>query len=198
MKHNPHLWDKQKILSDIFGAYRKGFYSATIITLFPLLDHIARRFLKVTKLTKDVKQLCKFFESCGYGAENPEHLMYHTAMVHAMGKQREEFGRFSGWESLNHIKETHLGMVGPLLSSFVRFANHYYGYYKDESESTNQLNRHAILHGSISEFGSKKNAVKLMTFLFLLLELEPIFDVLLNEDNPKSRVVKNYHPSPFV
>lgn len=182
LKNNLHLSDKHKILSEVFGSYRRHLYSATVITLFPLLDHIARRFLKVTKLTKDVKQLCKLFESCGYGADNPEHLMYHTAMVHAMGKQMEEFGEFSGWESLNHIPKTHLGMVGPLLSSFVRFANDYYGYYKDEGASTNQFNRHGILHGSIFDFGSKKNAVKLITFFFLFLELEPVFKILLNED----------------
>lgn len=180
---NINLLDKKDILDDVFKTYRNGFYIASLTTVFPLLDHIARQFLKVSRLTKDVKQICKLFESCGYDSSNTEHLMYHTALVHMMGKRFEENNPIIDWEEeVKKVKKTNLGMIGPLLSSFLRFANIYYSYYKDETDHTNALNRHGILHGSLSSFGSKVNAVKLITFLYLFLELEPVFEVLLNED----------------
>jgi hypothetical protein len=81
------------------------------------------------------------------------------------------------------MQETDFGLIGPALSSFIRFANIYYSYYKEdvEAKEIQLLNRHAILHGSISEFGTKTNTVKLITFLYLMLELEDIFEILLAE-----------------
>lgn len=183
LNKNPNLSDKKIVLYNVFQTYRKGYYLASITTIFPLLDHISRSFLKVTKLTKDVKQLCKFFESCGYDASNSEHLMYFSAMVKVMGRRHRESGSISGWQQeVSKIKETNLGVIGPLLSSFVKFANTYYSYYKDETDGADLLNRHAILHGSLTSIGTKTNAVKLITFLYLFLELEPVFHILLKED----------------
>lgn len=82
------------------------------------------------------------------------------------------------------MEETDFGIIGPALSSFIKFANIYYGYYIEENETEevqSLINRHAILHGAISNFGNKVNAVKLITFLYLMLELEDVFNILLEE-----------------
>lgn len=182
---NPTLYDKKAIIHDVFVTYKKGLYIGSITTIFPLLDYVARRFLKVKKLNKDVRGICKLFESCGYGFSNADHLMSFAASMRVMGKVYEENGSIKGWgEATEKIKETNLGMIGPLLSSFLKFANSYYSHFQDENDKPpNTLNRHGILHGSITSFGTKVNVVKLITFLYLFLELEPVFEILMDTND---------------
>lgn len=80
------------------------------------------------------------------------------------------------------MSEYDFGLIGPALSSFIHFANIYYSYFReDDDQELALINRHAILHGSINNFGSQVNAVKLFTFLYLMLELEPVFEILFAE-----------------
>jgi hypothetical protein len=129
-----------------------------------------------------VSRICKLFAQNGFSLENAGDLMPHFTFVlsHKPGQplfseERDQWFR--------KMQETDFGFIGPALSSFIRFANIYYSYYKEdtETEETQSLNRHAILHGSINDFGTKANTVKLITFLYLMLELEEVFKILLKE-----------------
>ncbi len=52
---------------------------------------------------------------------------------------------------------------------------------KEDGTDSSEINRHAILHGSINSFGTRFNVIKLITFLYLMLELEPVFKILFDE-----------------
>lgn len=180
--NNPMLIPKAEILNSVRRSYRKGNWVACISTLFPLIDFVTRKLLATKNLSIDVSRVCKLFTQNGFSLENADDLMPHFTFVlsHKPGqpffsKEREEWFR--------KMQETDFGLIGPALSSFIRFANIYYSYYKEdvEAKEIQLLNRHAILHGSISEFGTKTNTVKLITFLYLMLELEDIFEILLAE-----------------
>lgn len=178
---NPILQTKKLILESIYRSYKKGDWVACISTMFPLIDFVARRILKTNNLAVDVSKICKLFEQNGFSLETAGHLMPHFTFVssHEQGqpflsKEREEW--------FKKMIEYDFGLIGPALSSFIRFANIYYSYYKeDKEEEITSLNRHAILHGSTNNFGSKVNAVKLLTFLYLILELESVFEILFTE-----------------
>ncbi|ALL06224.1 hypothetical protein AQ505_12415 [Pedobacter sp. PACM 27299] len=71
-----------------------------------------------------------------------------------------------------------LGLAGIALSHFLHFSSHYYAYYRTEKHTANTLNRHGILHGANHNFGTKTNAIKLITYLYLALELEPELKIL--------------------
>ena len=74
-----------------------------------------------------------------------------------------------------------LGLVGPALSSFLQFSHRYYGDYVTDLAPGDTLNRHAIIHGSRKGFATKENVVRLFTYLYLILELAPVLNILLQE-----------------
>lgn len=179
---NPILESKKEIIESARKSYNNGNWVACISTLFPLIDFVTRRLLMTKNLGVDVSKICKLFAQNGFSLETAGDLMPHFTFVfsHQQGqpffsKEREEW--------FQKMTETDFGLIGPALSSFIRFANIYYSYYKEEiqTEETPLLNRHAILHGSISNFGTKTTTVKLITFLYLILELEAVFEILLTE-----------------
>ncbi|MGN6341617.1 MAG: hypothetical protein ACTHML_11670 [Ginsengibacter sp.] len=179
---NSMLKPKKEIIESIWKSYRNRNWVACINTLYPLVDFVTRRLLKTKNLSIDVSKICKLFTQNGFSLENAGDLMPHFTFVlsHKPGqplfsKEREEW--------FKKMQETDFGFIGPALSSFIRFANIYYSYYKEDTEADQSqlLNRHGILHGSIDNFGTKVNAVKLITFLYLILELEDIFEILLAE-----------------
>ncbi len=145
------------------------------------MDFIARKLLKTTNLGVDIGKICKLFQQNGFTLDTVDFLMPHITLMSLMKPGESLFGE--EWTSIREkVKNNNFGLIGPALSSFLRFANHYYGYYKEDVEEVNVINRHAILHGSVNLFGNKVNAVKLITFLYLMLELEPVFSVLLKEE----------------
>jgi hypothetical protein len=114
--------------------------------------------------------------------KNAADLMPHFTFVLSY-KPGQSFFSKERDEWFKKMQETDFGLIGPALSSFIRFANIYYSYYKEdaETEEGQSLNRHAILHGSINDFGTKENTVKLISFLYLTLELEDVLKILLEE-----------------
>ncbi len=181
LKSNPILVSKKFIIEEIFKTYKKKYWTSCINTLFPLLDFVARKLLKTKNLGVDISKICKLFEQNGFALETADHLMPHITLINASISEKklskEEYDIL-----YKKVKDNDFGIIGPALSSFIRFANHYYGYYKEDGVDSNIINRHAILHGSINSFGNKTNVVKLITFLFLMLELEPVFKILFNDE----------------
>ena len=180
LESNVTLQSKSFILKDIFRCYKKKYWISCISTLFPLLDYVTRKLLKTKNLRTDIKTICKLFEEIGFSIETVDYLMPHITLVNAF------FHSELTWEEKqelqNKIIDNKFGLIGPALSSFLRFANSYYSYYSEDKGEPIIFNRHAILHGSINEYGTQVNAIKLLTFLYLFLELEPIFEILLDED----------------
>lgn len=79
-------------------------------------------------------------------------------------------------------EKPNLGLAGIALSSFLHFGAKYYEYYRTDNKEINFLNRHAIIHGAVDNYATKTNAIKLYTFLYLMLELEPVLKIVFNEN----------------
>lgn len=178
---NPVLESKKAILESVRRNYKKSDWIACISSLFPLLDFVVRQILKTTNLSVDVSRICRLFAQNGFSLDNAGELMPHFTFVISHEPGQPLFtDEKKNW--LEKMEETDFGLIGPTLSSFIRFANIYYAYYReDQEDDLVSLNRHAILHGSIPHFGTNANAVKLLTFFYLVLELGPVFDILFAE-----------------
>lgn len=178
----PLLKSKTGIVCSLRKSYLQHNWVACISTLFPLIDFVTRKLLGTKNLSIDVSKICKLFAQNGFSFENAGDLMPHITFVQSH-KPGQPFFSKERDEWFQKMQETDFGLIGPTLSSFIRFANIYYSYYKEdtETEEIQSLNRHAILHGSINDFGTEANTVKLITFLYLMLELEDIFKILLEE-----------------
>jgi hypothetical protein len=178
----PILKSKKGIIESVQKSYRSNNWEACISTIFPLIDFMTRRLLGTKNLGLDVSKICKLFAQNGFSLENAGNLMPHFTFV-LSHKPGEQFFSKEREKWFQKMQETDFGLIGPALSSFIRFANIYYSYYKEDTEAQESplLNRHAILHGSISDFGTKVHAVKLITFLYLMLELEDVLKILLAE-----------------
>lgn len=175
---NPVLGSKKKIIESLQQSYNNHNWLACIYTIFPVIDFVSRKFLRTNNLSVDVLKICKLFEKNGFSMGKSEELMPFWSLV----LSRKPISKLNnGW--IEKMQETDFGLIGPALFSFIKFANIYYSYYKEDKEVPEipLLNRHAILHGSINEFGNKENVVKLITFLYLILELEEVFKILLAE-----------------
>ncbi len=180
---NPILQSKQIIFKSIIKSYKKSDWVACICTIFPLIDFVSRKLLKTSNLSTDVSKICKLFEQNGFPLENAGNLMPHTEFLSTF-KSGQPFNSKERLEWFEKMSEYDFGLIGCALSSFIRFANIYYSYYKEDQEAeggVTLINRHAILHGSINQFGSKVNTIKLLTFLYLILELESVFEILFAE-----------------
>lgn len=178
---NSLLSSKESIIQEIFKSYKKKYWIACINTLFPLLDFVTRTILNTKNLTTDIGKICKVFKQNGFDIDTANHLMPHITLVNSLIDPARKLEKTEHDKLYEKIKNNQFGLIGPALCSFLFFANHYYGYYKEDVQDKNVINRHGILHGSIDSFGNKANAVKLFTFLYLLLELEPVFKILLQE-----------------
>jgi hypothetical protein len=181
LNDNPLLLRKKIIIDSIHDSYKDQNWVACISTIFPLIDYVVRKMLNTSNLTHNVVKICKLFESNGFTKENAEELMPYMAVSNTRLTGESYFSK-ERKELFNKMCKFDFGLIGPPLSSFLRFSNIYYSYFKeDNGEDLSFLNRHAIIHGSTNNFGSRTNTVKLITFLFLILELEPVFEILFNE-----------------
>lgn len=94
--------------------------------------------------------------------------------------------RFQENKSTFKINKNIIGALNEqALQSFFEFAENYYASYNEAAGKNNFINKHGILHGSINSFSTKANTIRLFTFLYLMLELEPAFRILLIEDDRK-------------
>lgn len=179
---NPMLKPKIVVVESVMKSFKENNWVACVSTVFPLIDFVARKLLGTNNLRIDVSRICKLFAQNGFSLEKSGDFMPHMTFVLSYKPGQPYFSEGSV-ERFKKMQETDFGLIGSPLSSFIRFANIYYSYYMEDSEGEEIqfLNRHAILHGSINNFGTKANTVKLITFLYLMLELEDIFKILLEE-----------------
>lgn len=178
---NPIFSDRKIIINSLSQSYSSQNWVACINTVFPLLDFVVRKILKTKDLRIDVLRICKLFSQNGFSLETSNHLMPHINFALSLKDGQPYFSEErENWRK--QMSEVDLGLIGPPLSSFIRFANLYYSYYKeDQDKEGDLLNRHAILHGSFKDFGTQVNTVKLLTFLHLILELEFVLNIILEE-----------------
>jgi hypothetical protein len=167
---------------EIFSAYRHRHWASCISLIYPILDSVARRVLNTDKLTKDMQSLCKLFRQIGIDKKETDVFMGVTNAVMLTEKIRTgEISKEEGRKLEEKGYKNHLYLIGPPLSSFLQFSHRYYGDYVTPSSPGDPLNRHAIVHGSYTQFASQANVVRLITYLYLILELDPVFKILFAE-----------------
>ena len=170
-KANSIFFNKYYLIDNIHKTYRKGYWYSCIVSALPLLDLVCRKYFKTRKLEKDITTIISIFRSSGVLARDvkPGHIAWEVA------KEKGENEEIS--------MERDLRLVGIALGSFLDFADVYYAYYrKTQSSSEGTINRHAIIHCATDDIWTKENATRILIFLDLTLHLEPVFDILLNEN----------------
>ncbi len=167
-KNHHFLQDKNYIIDNIKRTYRKGFWYACMTSAFPLLDFLCRKFFNTKCLNRDITYLIVMFKKAGIFPRDvkPGYIAWEVA---------EESG-----ENTQQATEKDLRLVGIVLGSFLEFADVYYAWYRKDA-STNELNRHAIMHCASQDLWTEENATKVLVFLDLTLRLEPVFNILLRE-----------------
>ncbi len=178
--HSSILKSKTFIIKEIFSSLKKEHWASCICTTFPILDFVSRQLLKTTHLTKDITNIYKYFSRFGLNAEGAKALTPFGFFVEQMSLVHDHGVTRADLKTLAKSFERRIGLPGLALRSFLVFANNYYGFYKEDSPSTGVFNRHAILHGSINDFATRVNAIKLLTFLYLMIELEPILSIIFD------------------
>lgn len=165
---------KQRLVDEISEAYRRKLWAACISTTVPLLDFAMRSFFGTRKLNVSIQILRDAF--IREAKLRPKDLMPGSAIWDGQ-RDPDKGNAFAG-----SIEED-LRLPGILLSSFFEFADRYYEWYKStEGIPGTPLNRHAVMHCS-SEFWSEANAVRIITFLHLTLELELPLRILIHGDS---------------
>jgi len=179
---HPYLAYRQGQVEEIFAAYRHKHWASCISLLYPILDAVARQVLNTDSLKKDMQSLCKLFRQIGIDKRETDVFMAHTNAVMIGEKIRTgEISKQDGEQLQEKGLKHHLYLIGPALSSFLQFSHRYYGDYVSPSNPGDPLNRHAIMHGSYTQFATQANVVRLLTYLYLILELDPMFSILFKE-----------------
>ncbi|HZW69483.1 MAG TPA: hypothetical protein VFF57_01360 [Hanamia sp.] len=177
---NPILKNKYSLLQEIFDSFQKKNYASCICTLYPLLDFITRDYFETKKFSKDISMVNAVFKAAGFEFADIDNLKPGAPTKKYYDMLFAKKISPKAWEELAE-QEYGLGFPGVALSSFLHFSYKYYEYYRSESIQTNFLNRHAIIHGASNQYGTKINAVKLLTYLYLMLELEPVLKIVFSE-----------------
>jgi hypothetical protein len=180
------LADKHSAIRELIIVYKEKKYNSCISIVFPLIDFIVRKFLGTSNFRYGVTNICKLFKECGFDFTSISQLMPNVAFSEYMESkapmklfeilETQEYKDFS-----KRIEQFNLGIIGGALNSFLWFSNNYYSYYTEDMNASNIINRHAILHGSVNDFDNKVNAAKLLTYFYLLLELEPVLLILFDD-----------------
>ncbi|RBQ06703.1 hypothetical protein [Pedobacter miscanthi] len=175
---NQILQEKRDIVKEIFANFKKGRYASCITSIYPILDFLTRRYFDTKDFGKDMVSVNAMFKAAGFGEQEIDNLKPGAATRKLMVLlTKNEISR-AEYKVLSEKHEHGLGFAGMALSSFLTFSNQYYGYYRSEKGDADVLNRHSILHGANNDFGTKINAIKLITYLYLTLELEPVLKIL--------------------
>jgi hypothetical protein len=180
------LENHDRQIKDIINCCKKGYWTACICSVFPLLDFVIRKIFKTKKLERDITYIVGIFKRAGFDFEAVDNLKPNQAIMKAVDQlvvdkttPHEEL-----IQNLNTVSEKtkNYGFIGVALSSFLYFSYEYYAYYRRDDLNTSTLNRHAILHGATNEYSTPENCVRLISFLYLTLELEPVLKIVLNEE----------------
>lgn len=170
-RSNPIFVKKHYIIDNIYFNYKSKYWYSCIISTMPLLDFLCRNYLSTNRLEHDITQVISMFRKSGILAK-------HVKPGHIAWKVAEEERK-----NIKEATEKDLRLVGIYLGSFLDFADIYYAYYRKETPSlVNNINRHAIIHGSDLDIWNKENATRILIFLDLMLYLEPALRILLKED----------------
>jgi hypothetical protein len=161
---------RSDVIGDVAAAYERKLWAAAITTAVPLLERIMRRFFDTERLNVTIQVVRDAFMNVA--GLRPEDLMPGFAVWDG---QRDP----AKGNTFAASVEEDLRLPGVFLSSFLEFADRYYGWYKSTiSAPESPLNRHAIMHGA-SGFRSEANAARILTFIDLTLALQPLFLVLI-------------------
>ncbi len=160
-------------LKEIQEIYVKGYCYSCVSAVFPLLDYVCRELLQTENLTKGVGHINKIFSQANICLESlrPGHGAWDYAEKNGANAQ----------ESSNKD----LRLVGIALDSFLQFAAIYYRHFT-QGQDTSVLNRHAVLHGARGKIWTKEDATKLLLFLDLMINLLPVFEILLAPVPPQA------------
>lgn len=169
-EQSPVLRGKELIIRDIYKTFRKEYWAACLPTTLPLLDHLMREYSQTNDLRVSIQTLSNAFVKAGIF---PKDIKPGSAIWH--GARNPDQGN-----TFATSLEEDLRLPGVLLSSFVEFANTYYGWYTTKRPDTpTVLNRHAIMHCA-SEYWTAENTVKLLTFFDLTLRLAPVLQIVIH------------------
>jgi hypothetical protein len=163
------LSSKVPIIRDIELTYRHEYWAACIPTALPLLDFLIRTYLETDQLNVTIQTLLNAFERASI---LPKDLMPGYAIW--KGQENPADGN-----TIASSLDDDLRLPGVLLSSFVKFANAYYGWYKTDTNEPKILNRHAILHCA-TDYWTREYTSKLLTFLDLALRLQHPLEVIIH------------------
>jgi len=169
-KSHPAFELKHSILEEVLKTYNMRCWASCITTAFPLLDHLCRQFLNTRRLNQEITHILGMFKAAGISSKDvkPGYIAWEVAKEKGL--------------DIETATEKDLRLPGIALGSFIDIGSIYYGFYRKESLTASDLNRHAILHGASNNFWTKINATKLITFIDLTLRLEPVFKILMKED----------------
>lgn len=179
--NNKLLSNKKGLIIEILDNYNRGNYASCICTLYPIIDFLTRQYFDTTKFDKDITSVNAMFKSAGFTLIDIDNLKPGAATHKFYSLMREKKITMEQANELSGKNEYDLGFPGIALSSFLHFSFQYYQYHRTDTVQTNHLNRHAILHGSSNDYGTKSNAIKLLTYLYLMLELEPVLKIVFSE-----------------
>lgn len=168
-----HLFqDKLHIISQIEKCYDQKLWIACVSTAFPLLDYLMRIYFNTRRFDRDINHLLSLLREAGisYNDLKPGY------RAQLLAKEKGQIGHDS-------VLSNDLRLIGVALASFLAHAEIYYKYYrKDEPNPATDLNRHAVIHCAPATLNNKISAVKLLIFIDLTLELEPVMKILLKDD----------------
>ena len=159
---------KQERVQCIMKCYTSGLWYPCIVSALPLLDHLSRKYSKTQNFDRDITKILATFKAAGLDSK-------HIKPGYAAWRLAMESG-----EDLSAATEKDLRLVGIMLACFMDFAKEYYAYCRTD-KIRSKLNRHAIIHGSEESIWTRDNATKILTFLDLMLRLQPAFEILLDE-----------------
>ncbi len=170
------LSEKIIVIKEIKKAYKKKLWAACITTAMPLLDYIIRSYCETDSLRVSLQTLRKaFFEKAELSVD---HLKPGYAILDEKYNPEKEILE----NKIIHNVEEDLRISGIYLASFFEFLKRYYESYDSaKTRPASELNRHAIMHGA-SSCWTKINAVCLLTFLHLTLQLEAPLKILLHSN----------------
>lgn len=114
LKSNVALKTKIFLLESIYGSYTKKNWIACIITIFPLIDFVARQLLKIKKLGVDVNRICKLFSQNGFTLETSDELMPNIAFSRSWShKSGMPFFSDDRREWFHKMLQYDFGIIGP-------------------------------------------------------------------------------------
>jgi hypothetical protein len=178
-KAHPLLQSKRQVILDLEKAYSAKLWGTCIPSILPLIDYLMRDYFQTDDLRESISTLVKAFEIAKLTPESlkPGYGVYvditEDGLVPARGVRVAD------------SSEKDLRLPGVYLTSFVDFAFRYYSWHTTAS-STEEVNRHAVLHGD-TNYWSKTQTRKVLMFFDLVVKLEPVLRIIIGTEKAPSK-----------